>query len=133
MAKLLFLLVWITTPKNKRKFKTAKEQAEWEVYKATLIYWSNLTTINEHGETTEVDYCKDSLDDTEFYEDNLNYLGVEVTSVSHVDQVIRSIIVPYKDREAQGIFNPPWMLWILNPFSCWQFLSSSLVFSQMNE
>ena len=93
-----------TTPQNlvrhKRKFKTAKEQAEWEVYKATLIYWSNLATINEHGETIEVDYCKDSLDDTEFYEDNLNYLGVEVTAVSHVDQVIRSIIVPYKDRNA---------------------------------
>lgn len=59
---------------------------------------------------------KDSPDDQGFFEENLKYLDLEVTPGSHVDQVFRSIVSDYTDRQAQGIFKHKWMLYMMKPF-----------------
>ena len=78
-----------TTKENmvvkERVFETAKAQADWDVYQATIIYWTNLATIKERQASTEVDFIKDSPEDQGFFEENLKYLGLEVTPGSHVD------------------------------------------------
>ena len=101
---------------KEKSFDTAAKQADWEVYKATIIYWSNLATLKERQEAVEVDFIKDSPENQGFFEENLKYLGLEVTPGSHVDQVVRSVVSVYSDRNAQGIFKHKWMLYMMKPF-----------------
>ena len=56
-----------TLVEKKQRFKTAADQANWEVYKATVIYWSNLVSLKERQETIEVDYIKDSPENQTFF------------------------------------------------------------------
>ena len=102
--------------KEADSFKNAKQQASWEIYKATTTYWSNLATLAQQMETVEVDFVKDTPENCGFFEENLKYLGLEVTAGSHVDQVFRSVVSPYKERTAQGIFKHKWMMFIMKPF-----------------
>ena len=78
-----------TTKENlleeQRTFKTSKAQDDWEVYKSTIIYWSNLATLRERSDAIEVDFIKDSPENQGFFAENLKYLGLEVTPGSHVD------------------------------------------------
>lgn len=66
--------------------------------------------------SVEVDYVKDSAENQGFFEENLKYLGIDVTAGSHVDQVFRSVVSPYKERSAQGIFKHRWMMYFMKPF-----------------
>ena len=81
-------------------FETAKEQADWEIFRATTIYWSNLAALKERKEAIEVDFVKDSPENQGFFTANLKYLGLEVTPGSHVDQVFRSVVSLYQNRQA---------------------------------
>ena len=56
--------------------------------------------MKERKEAVEVDFVKDSSESQGFFEENLKYLGIEVTPGSHVDQVFRSVVSLYKDRSA---------------------------------
>jgi hypothetical protein len=63
-----------------------------------------------------VDFAVDSPENQTFFRENLKYLGIEVSPGSHIDQVVKSLIVPYASREAQGIFKHRWMLFLMKPF-----------------
>lgn len=64
----------------------------------------------------EVDFVIDSPQTVSFFAANLIYLGLEHTPLTHVDQVMRSLVVSYKDRAAQGLFKHRWMLFLMKPF-----------------
>ena len=49
-------------------------------------------------DTVDIDFVKDSAENQGFFEQNLKYLGLELTAGTHVDQVFRSVVSPYKDR-----------------------------------
>jgi len=42
------------------EFENIKEQNEWEVYKSTIDYWTNISTLKERNEAVEVDFIKDA-------------------------------------------------------------------------
>ena len=65
-----------------------------------MQYWTNLATVVERQQAIEVDFIKDSEENQDLFEKNLKYLGLEVTPGSHVDQVIRSVVSIYTDRQA---------------------------------
>lgn len=56
--------------------------------------------MKERQEATEVDFMKDSPENQDFLQENLKYLGLDVTPGSHVDQVFRSVVSLYQDRQA---------------------------------
>ena len=74
-----------TLIETERSFKTSKDQADYDLYRATTIYWANLCTLRERTEAYEVDFIKDTPENQGFFEANLKYLGLEVTVGSHVD------------------------------------------------
>ena len=71
------------------EFENIKEQNEWEVYKSTIDYWTNISTLKERNEAVEVDFIKDAPNSQRQFADNLSYLGIELTPGTHVDQVMR--------------------------------------------
>ena len=38
-----------------------KERNEWELYKSTIDYWTNIIALKERETAVEVDFLKDSL------------------------------------------------------------------------
>ena len=48
--------------KHVDEFKSAKEEANWQIYKATTTYWSNLATLEQQAQSLEVDYVKDTAE-----------------------------------------------------------------------
>ena len=105
-----------TLTEPNRIFEDQKSQADYELWRATTIYWCNLATVRERAETHEVDYVKDTPEQQGFFQENLKYLGLEVTPASHVDQVVRATVSVYTDRHAQGIFKHKWMMFLMKPF-----------------
>jgi len=49
-----------TLIETERSFKTSKDQADYDLYRATTIYWANLCTLRERTEAYEVDFIKDT-------------------------------------------------------------------------
>jgi len=87
------------------------------VQSATVTYLTTMNSCLLKYKTTSVDYVHDSASTVNFFNANLKYLGLEVTPLGHVDQVLRSLVIKdYEDRSAQGIFKHKWMLYLMKPF-----------------
>ena len=102
--------------KAETHFNNEDEETRFGMQRATVTYQTTMVTCLVKSFTTEVDYVSDSPSTQSFFRANLKYLGLEVTPGSHVDQVLRSLIVRYGDKQAQGIFKHKWMLWLMKPF-----------------
>lgn len=98
------------------KFKSKEEEADFDVYQATSNYQTRMASLRVQKSATSVDFIVDSPENLNVFQQNLKYLGIEVTPGSHVDQVVKSLIQSYQDRKAQGIFKHRWMLYVMKPF-----------------
>ena len=78
------------------------------------VYYVETASVNSGN--ASLDFVVDSPENLNLFQQNLKYLGIEVTPGSHVDQVVKSLILNYQDRKAQGIFKHRWMLWVMKPF-----------------
>ena len=85
---------------EKLRFKSKQEEADFDVYRATSIYQTQMASLRVHKSATAVDFVVDSPENCNIFRQNLKYLGIEVTPGSHVDQVVKSLILNYQDREA---------------------------------
>jgi hypothetical protein len=101
---------------EKIKFKSKAEETDYDVYRATSNYQAQMASLRVQKVATSVDFVVDSPENLNLFQQNLKYLGIEVTPGSHVDQVVKSLILNYQDRKAQGIFKHRWMLWVMKPF-----------------
>ena len=102
--------------KKKEEFKSKQEEADFDVYRATSIYQTQMASLRCQKCVNGVDFVIDSPETLNVFKQNLVYLGITVTPGSHVDQVAKSLIQSYSDRKAQGIFKHKWMLYLMKPF-----------------
>lgn len=85
---------------EKFKFKSKQQESDFDVYRATSIYQTQMASLRVQKTATSVDFIVDSPENSNIFKQNLKYLGIEVTPGSHVDQVVKSLILNYQDREA---------------------------------
>lgn len=108
------------------QFETEEQETEWEVYNSTIKYWAAVATLRERTQTIDVDYVRDTPETQRLYAKNLEYMGIECTPGTHVDQVMRSTVQKYENRNPQGIFKYKCMMYVMKPFF-WATLPFQLV------
>ena len=59
---------------------------------------------------------KDSPENQALFASNLKYMGIDLTPGTHVDQVMRSAVQAYSDRNPHGIFKYKCMMYVMKPF-----------------
>ena len=79
-------------------FENEKEEADWEVYNSTISYWANVATLRERHLATEIDYFRDTPEKSKLFAKNLNYMSIDCTPATHVDQVIRATVQDHDSR-----------------------------------
>lgn len=71
--------------KKNEEFKSRQEEAEFDVYRATSIYQTQMASLRVQKCVTGVDFVIDSPETLNVFKQNLVYLGITVTPGSHVD------------------------------------------------
>lgn len=70
---------------EKLKFKSKQQESDFDVYRATSIYQTQMASLRVQKTATSVDFIVDSPENSNIFKQNLKYLGIEVTPGSHVD------------------------------------------------
>lgn len=99
-----------------KEFETFDDEAKHNVVRAVIAYKTNMLTSLVKAYTCDVEFVIDAPETFNFFYSNLKYLGFEHTPLSHVDQVLRSLVVSYGNKRAQGIFKHKWMMYMMKPF-----------------
>lgn len=111
---------------KKKTFKDYDDESLYNMIRTTVDYKTSMVTGLVKPFVSDADFCQDAPKNLSFFRDNLKYLGLEYNPQNHVDQVLRSLVTSYKDREAQGIFRNKWTILLLKPLY-WTSLPFKLV------